>query len=578
MEQYWTENIAGESFEDAALKNKCIEKTEEPILIFANRNVTSGEELVQMLEEYPYMEQTDVLVLCKNAPAQSRLYDILMDLELEVYAIIVKRNVFNRVGPFNDQLNQDTNREFLCRVVQECDLLFLECEEVAWKKRYEESALLTNAYILVRYLELLQMEGKLEEALTAYMIFAEERGGRQYFKQELAELMDEKRTRYNHIYLATAPFLILKGDAICYGVLVNFADALAAALLRKGQWVIRLGGGEQGKDVEIALSRRILYRAIIGFQAPILLQSTCPDCFVGQRFEFWFDHPMFFHTILDRTEVPVTFLCQDGDHADYINRMCAPNRGIHFLPAVNLTALEASEKKFDISFMGTYFDDKQMWEIINQKEGIQGKAARELAQYLLTHVDVSFDEAAALFLETYPQLLEEYSYVEVMENFFEACRVVPYTYRKRVIRTILDAGYELHVYGDSWKEYPKEEGDGLVLHDEVAPADMAKAISQSRISLNVMTWHKDGMTERIMEIMAAGAVCLTDESRYLKKHFSHLENVVMYRLDRLDMLPELIGRLLEDEKLRKRIAENAYRKIKEEHTWEVRANQLLTML
>lgn len=578
MEQYCIENIAGEDFENAVLKNKCIGKTVQPMLIFANRDVTLGEELVQMLEEYPYMEQTDVLVLCKNAPAQSRLYDILMDLELEVYAIVVKRKVFSRVGPFNDRLEQETNREFLCRAAEECGVLFLECAEVSWEKNCGEAALLTNAYLLVRYLEHLKTTGTLEEALTTHMLFAEQMGVGQYFKQTLTELMDEKQTAYQQIYLAAAPILILKGENLCYGVLANFADSLAAAFLRKGQRVIKMGGGEQGRDVEIALSRKMLYKAIIGFQAPILLQNNGSQCFVGRRFEFWFDHPMFFHTLLDRLPEQVTFLCQDGDHAEYINRMCTPNQGVHFPPAVNLIPLEPVVKTMDISFMGTCFDEESMWKVINQKEGMLGQAARELAEYLLANVDVSFDRVAGLFLETYPELLERYSYIEVMDNFYKACRVVPYTYRKRVIRTILDAGYELHVYGDSWKKYPVQKNDRLVIHDSVAPDKVSEIIRQSRISLNVMTWHKDGMTERIMEIMAAGCVCLTDESRYLKEHFTQWENIVMYQLDQLNMLPGLIRKLLDDDALQNKITANAYQKIKKEHTWEVRAEQFLRLL
>lgn len=503
------------------------------------------------------MEQTDVLVLCKNAPAQSRLYDILMDLELEVYAIVVKRKVFSRVGPFNDRLEQETNREFLCRAAEECGVLFLECAEVSWEKNCGEAALLTNAYLLVRYLEHLKTTGTLEEALTTHMLFAEQMGVGQYFKQTLTELMDEKQTAYQQIYLAAAPILILKGENLCYGVLANFADSLAAAFLRKGQRVIKMGGGEQGRDVEIALSRKMLYKAIIGFQAPILLQNNGSQCFVGRRFEFWFDHPMFFHTLLDRLPEQVTFLCQDGDHAEYINRMCTPNQGVHFPPAVNLIPLEPVVKTMDISFMGTCFDEESMWKVINQKEGMLGQAARELAEYLLANVDVSFDRVAGLFLETYPELLERYSYIEVMDNFYKACRVVPYTYRKRVIRTILDAGYELHVYGDSWKKYPVQKNDRLVIHDSVAPDKVSEIIRQSRISLNVMTWHKDGMTERIMEIMAAGCVCLTDESRYLKEHFTQWENIVMYQLDQLNMLPGLIRKLLDDDALQNKITADA---------------------
>lgn len=76
----------------------------------------------------------------------------------------------------------------------------------------------------------------------------------------------------------------------------------------------------------------------------------------------------------------------------------------------------------------------------------------------------------------------------------------------------------------------------------------------------------------------SGSVCLTDETRYLKEHFSQMEDIAMFRLDELEKLPGLIDELLSDEKKRTSIAEHAHAKVMAEHTWDVRARQLLELV
>jgi spore maturation protein CgeB len=147
-----------------------------------------------------------------------------------------------------------------------------------------------------------------------------------------------------------------------------------------------------------------------------------------------------------------------------------------------------------------------------------------------------------------------------------------------VVRRILESGFELHVYGDSWRRYPVKEGERLVIHEAVAPELLSEEMSKSKISLNVMSWHKAGMTERIIDIMMARSVCLTDETRYLKEHFSQMEDIAMFRLNELDELPAMIQRLLSDDVLRERITERAYEKVSEEHTWDARTEQLLQLM
>ena len=577
MEQYGIIEIAGADFEDAALKNHWIAGSKEPVLIFVNRDVAAGEEIVQMLEDFPYMEQTDLLVLCAHAPKTADWYDILMDLELEVYAMVVRRTLFALSSCFNFRLSDETNREFLCRAAEVCEAVFLECSDVNWSRKLTEQIFQTNAYLLTRYLQPLKMKGFMETALEAFVTFAQSYGCRELFSQCLSRMLAEDES-YQKIYLATAPFFVIRGSDICYGVLQGFADQLTEALKRQGQRVVETGGGdsiEDGSQIHLLQTER--FRGVIGFQATVLFQEVF-DFVEGRRFNFWFDHPMFFHGLFEGANRPMTFLCQDMDHADYLNACFSNAKGIQFPPGGAVSPWCDGEKPYEISFMGTCFDEQGMWEVVGKQDGIMRELSETCIELLLEHGDMSYNELKKVLEQMYPEVFAGCPFVVIANQIWEATRIAPYMYRRRVIEKILSAGYELHVYGESWKDYPVKEGERLVIHERVKPEDMAAEMRKSKISLNVMSWHKAGMTERIIEIMMSGSVCLTDETRYLKEHFSQLEDIVMFRLDELEVLPDLIGRILSDEQKRAAIAARAYQRAVSEHTWDVRAGQLIALV
>jgi spore maturation protein CgeB len=57
-----------------------------------------------------------------------------------------------------------------------------------------------------------------------------------------------------------------------------------------------------------------------------------------------------------------------------------------------------------------------------------------------------------------------------------------------------------------------------------------------------------------------------------------MEDIAMFRLEHLEELPGMIGRLLGDDELRSHITGRAYEKVMREHTWDVRAQELLQIV
>ena len=61
-----------------------------------------------------------------------------------------------------------------------------------------------------------------------------------------------------------------------------------------------------------------------------------------------------------------------------------------------------------------------------------------------------------------------------------------------------------------------------------------------------MTWHKDAITERILNAMLQKAAVLTERNPYMEEHFSDGKDVLLYDLDQLSALPELVRSALSD--------------------------------
>lgn len=146
------------------------------------------------------------------------------------------------------------------------------------------------------------------------------------------------------------------------------------------------------------------------------------------------------------------------------------------------------------------------------------------------------------------------------------------------MEVLLDAGLVIHVFGESWRECPLAGRSNMVIHPDVSYMDGIKIMAQSKIALNVMSWHKSGMTERIANTMLNKTVCLTDKTKYLEKNFKDGTDIVMFDLSKLYELPQKVANLLSDDDRMCEIAEAGYRNASAKHRWKNRADSFVDML
>ncbi len=152
---------------------------------------------------------------------------------------------------------------------------------------------------------------------------------------------------------------------------------------------------------------------------------------------------------------------------------------------------------------------------------------------------------------------------------------IRFTFRGRVIKTLLENDIPVHCIGAGWDTLPVKKKAPLT-HTAYSDTNVClHAISEAKLSLNVMPWFKRGAHDRIYSSMLNGSVCVTDPSQYLTEHFRDSDMLRYYHLDQLSALPGIVSGLLADPEGMQQIADRAYTFADSRLTWKQFAQELV---
>lgn len=172
-----------------------------------------------------------------------------------------------------------------------------------------------------------------------------------------------------------------------------------------------------------------------------------------------------------------------------------------------------------------------------------------------------------------PELTDE-ELKNVMNKMIFLDLWIRFTFRGEAIRTLLDADIPVHCIGAGWDKLPAKHKERLT-HTEYSDTKVClKALSGAKISMNVMPWFKRGAHDRIYSSMLNGAVCVTDGSEYLHRHFKDRDTLCYYSLKELQRLPEIVTDLLAHPDTMEGITSRAYTYAKDHLTWKQFAKEL----
>ncbi len=308
---------------------------------------------------------------------------------------------------------------------------------------------------------------------------------------------------------------------------------------------------------------------MIGFQSAVFATEMYRGL-KGKKIQFFFDNPIFAHDFWIKHEKEVYMLCQDMHYADFLKRHYAFSNAIQFPPGGKIVNNLPNEKIYDVVFVGNYEVYK---ECVFEDEFQTG-----FFEYMIANPDSTFERGMYEFGKILGLEFSQNEIFQYLQDVQNVCWEILYRDRHQIIEKIVSSGIKLHVFSEKWYEYQGQGCENLIIHPMIYGDEPFKVWAQAKIGLNIMRGHKAGMTERIANIMLCKTCCLSDETVYLKEHFTDGEDIVFFRRTELNELPKKIKYLLEHDEERERIAEMGYKKAMREHTWRQRAEQLLEIL
>lgn len=521
----------------------------------------------------------------------NQFWEILFDENLARGGLCFSDRIIRETGGINRKLKAKQAYELLLRAADGRSLCIEECDD---KKGIDDikkqnclivedmpdedawEGIRTDCYIVGRYRDRIINQDCLYEVIESILQQAREHE----FQDDAISFLEEmllRRDSYYKIADDTEPILIYRGDSVCYNILNVFAEQFGAALREKYQRVEYFDQDAEGVNAITRLVGRH-FKAIVGFQSCLYSVKRTDGTYVhddifGPKYDFTFDHPIELHSYV-KNEKDVCYLCQDENHVKFIQRYYE-RKAVLFPSAGMMDANGQAERIYDISFVGTYGDYWQEAQEIHRLE----RKTRFLANHFLLRMRKKPNLPAENALK---EVLEErgwhYADKEFLDIFYQtrnAMFCVMKYYRYKVVKTLLEGGLRVDVFGNGWIHTPLSRYHNLACHPDIAADKAALIYRQSKCSLNVMSWHKAGFTERMAGIMLNGAVLVTDKTTYIESAFDTGKDMIVFDLEKIEQLPEKVRLCLNNSEMRDEMAEKGKRKAVEGHTWDKRAGQFL---
>lgn len=289
------------------------------------------------------------------------------------------------------------------------------------------------------------------------------------------------------------------------------------------------------------------------------------------------DHPAILRERLgELDERAVVFVC-DRRHEAYIRRYCPNIKYVKYIPLsgeVSGRYIPYDRRSRGIVFTGGYKAPGESYKDIFLCNESVNEIAKYLAASMIENPGQDIEMCLLNCLELFGMEVTPEHFHELAENFIGVDRYARNYYRDRMVRSLVENGIRVHVFGNGWETFEGEGKENLII--EKGDFYVArKAVADAKISLNIMPWFKDGFQERIAAAMLSGTVSVTDGSKYICENFTDGRELVLYSFENMEELPGKVKWLLEHPNEAEKIAAAGMERAKKELTWQHRAFEMV---
>ena len=382
-----------EDFKSPAKRNLMIGAEEADYVILADENVTSEEEIRQIITENDFLLDYGMAIFGENVQDGEIDFNNIIDyFKMNVYGVVIKKSILVYTGCYNEELTAGIDYELAVRVayyaekynyngiygvlcsseenlfsqeagssdiqeahnaagssdvqeadnaagssdVQEADNAtgssdVQEADNVTGVSDEQTAAeFLTYAYVLKLYMKELTQRGLLENIIYAMKAYADSKECADLYNGWLLEMLNNNEL-FSKIKADTAPFYVIMGDNTCHGVLRRFAGDITKSLIKKGQAVIT-SDGSYGMTVNLSDIEDNSLKGFIGFQSIVLFKDYFRKM-KCPKYIFWFDNPMYFGNLFEGIDDKYYLLCQDRYYAEFIEEHFGAVNAMQLPPA-----------------------------------------------------------------------------------------------------------------------------------------------------------------------------------------------------------------------------------------------------
>ena len=530
------------------------------------------------------------IMLLKEEFNQGFFLNCLSDYKIAECGVWIPNEILRRVGGIHDRLKARRFYELLLRIAHVCEFSIqdIASEPGDLAERYqfleEDSAqadwdiICADCYLLAKYKDMLLQSGCFDMAAERILCFAGERG----MLADAAAQMEQMLLRgkeYYRIDDATRPVLIYQSEAVCYNVLNMFAEQFGLALARAGQLVEYFDVREEGLG-GLAKYTGCHFRAVVGIQTYLFSarikesDEFLHDRIFAPKYNFILDHPVWMKHHLVETPQNFYVLTHDKHYAEFVETYFQKPAWV-FAPAGSEHPSDGLPRMYDISFVGSYGDYWEEILLIHRRERSTRFVANRFLLTMRKHPNLTAEEAFWQVLDFYRIDCSAEEFPAVFCEYRRVIYCAMHYIRYRVVKELVEHGLRVDVFGNSWNRCALRAHSNLICHPDVSVQESVEIWQQSKLSLNIMSWHKSGFTERMAGIMLCKTVLVTDDTSYLDENYQDGRDLIRFRLDEIAKLPARLAAYLSREEELETIAANGYRTAAEHDTWDCRAKRFL---
>lgn len=300
------------------------------------------------------------------------------------------------------------------------------------------------------------------------------------------------------------------------------------------------------------------------------------------------DHPFCYKPALDASPSTAAVLCTDRNHMRYVQRFYPQIPVTGYLPHAGIDRgrpeKKISDRKIDVLYAGGLsrkFAVNVMPDFTKYTQFDAKKVADEAYEMLLAYPYKTTEQAIEEVLAAEGVLPGEKQLCAIIADLHYIDLLAASYYREKVIRTLVEKGVYVHLYGYGWDTCSWIGHPNLCYGGRVSAEEIIGYMQNAKIVLSTMTWFKDGTHDRVFNGMLAGAGAVTDTSVYMREEFPQQPEdeakLLLFELEEIAFLPEKLKGLLDDTGKNGRLqqmADRGFDYAMGHHTWKNRAEEL----